>query len=52
MAFENILALKEALLDMRRLTDQENWRVFGTYALIGLLGWKVVTAIHWRWRAR
>ena len=27
-------------------------KVYGTYALIGLLGWKVVKAIHWRWRAK
>ena len=34
------------------LTRIENWKVYGTYALIGILGWKVVTAIHWKWRAK
>jgi len=34
------------------LHDQESLKVYGTYAIIGLIGWKVVRAIHWEWRAR
>ena len=47
MAFENILACKEALLDIKRLRDSESLKTFGTYALIAFLGWKVGKLVHW-----
>ena len=34
------------------LHDQENLKSYIPYALAGLIGWKVVSVIYWKWRAR